>query len=43
MTYPLVVEQSRAIPVGVEDAFRGTLPMPLPPLFRRWYGPIPRI
>ena len=43
MTYPLVVEQSRAIPVGVEDAFRGTLPMPLPTLFRRWYGPIPPI
>lgn len=43
MTQPLVVEQSRAIPVSVEDAFRGTLPMPLPTLFRRWYGPIPPI
>jgi hypothetical protein len=38
-----VVEQSRAIPAGVEDAFAGTLPLPLPTLFRRWYGPIPPI
>jgi hypothetical protein len=43
MTQPLVVEQSRAIPVSVADAFAGTLPMPLPTLFRRWYGPIPPI
>lgn len=43
MTQPLIVEQSRAIPVSVENAFRGTLPMPLPTLFRRWYGPIPPI
>jgi Polyketide cyclase / dehydrase and lipid transport len=43
MTQPLVVEQSRAIPVSVDTAFRGTLPMPLPTLFRRWYGPIPPI
>lgn len=43
MSQPLVVEQSRAIPVDVEDAFGGTLPMPLPALFRRWYGPIPPI
>ncbi|MEZ0365308.1 SRPBCC family protein [Mycobacterium sp. pUA109] len=39
----LTVEQSRAIPVGVADAFAGTLPLPLPTLFRRWYGPIPPI
>jgi hypothetical protein len=43
MPQPLVVEQSRAIPVTPDDAFRGTLPMPLPTLFRRWYGPIPPI
>jgi Polyketide cyclase / dehydrase and lipid transport len=43
MTQPLVVEQSRAIPVSVENAFHGTLPLPLPTLFRRWYGPIPPI
>jgi Polyketide cyclase / dehydrase and lipid transport len=43
MTDPLVVAQSRAIPVSVENAFRGTLPMALPTLFRRWYGPIPPI
>lgn len=43
MAQPLVVEQSRAIPVGQEDAFRDMVPMPLPALFRRWYGPIPPI
>lgn len=26
-----------------EEAFARTLPMPLPTLFRRWYGPIPPI
>jgi hypothetical protein len=40
---PHVVEQSRAIPVAVDDAFAGTLPLPLPQLFRHWYGPIPPI
>lgn len=39
----LVVEQSRIIPVNVEAAFTGTLPLPLPTLFRHWYGPIPPI
>ncbi len=34
------MEQSRAIPVDVETAFGRTLPMPLPLLFSRWYGPI---
>lgn len=34
------MEQSRAIPVDVDTAFRRTLPMPLPELFSRWYGPI---
>jgi len=34
------MEQSRAIPVDVDTAFRRTLPMPLPTLFSRWYGPI---
>lgn len=40
---PVHVEQSRAIPVPVEDAFRRTLPLPLTDLFRRWHGPIPPI
>jgi Polyketide cyclase / dehydrase and lipid transport len=31
---------SRAIPVDVGTAFRRTLPMPLPTLFTRWYGPM---
>ena len=43
MTKPLVVEQSRTIPLGQEDVFRDMVPMPLPELFRRWYGPIPPI
>ena len=43
MSQPLVVEQSRAIPVGPEHVFRTMLPMPLTALFRRWYGPIPPI
>jgi hypothetical protein len=43
MSQPLVVEQSRAIPVDPEQAFKATLPMPLTTLFRRWYGPIPPI
>lgn len=34
------MEQSRAIPVDVATAFGRTLPMPLPTLFSRWYGPI---
>ena len=43
MAQPLVVEQSRAIPVTPEAAFTGTVPMPLPTLFQHWYGPIPPI
>lgn len=43
MAQPLVVEQSRAIPVTQEAAFSGTVPIPLPTLFHRWYGPIPPI
>jgi hypothetical protein len=39
----MVLEQSRAIPVAPEEAFARTLPMPLPTLFRQWYGPIPPI
>ena len=43
MAKPLVVEQSRTIPVGQDDVFRDMVPMPLPSLFRKWYGPIPPI
>ena len=43
MAQPLTVEQSHDVPVDVQQAFDGTLPMPLPTLFRRWYGPIPPI
>jgi hypothetical protein len=40
MVSTLAVEQSRVIPVSVEDAFAGTLPIPLTTIFSRWYGPI---
>ncbi|BBZ41193.1 SRPBCC family protein [Mycobacterium conspicuum] len=40
MARSVTVEQSRAIPVAVEDAFNRTLPLPLPVLFSHWYGPI---
>lgn len=43
MAQPLVLEQSRAIPVVGDAAFNGTVPIPLPQLFRRRYGPIPPI
>ena len=39
----LAVQQSRVIPIGVDDAFAGTLPIPLTTIFRRWYGPIPPV
>jgi Polyketide cyclase / dehydrase and lipid transport len=40
MARTLSVQQSRVIPVGVDDAFSGTLPIPLNIIFSRWYGPI---
>jgi Polyketide cyclase / dehydrase and lipid transport len=43
MAAPVVVEQSRLIPVAVDDAFNRTLPLPLPVIFAQWYGPIPPI
>ena len=43
MAHPVVVEQSRVIPVSPEVAHAKTLPMPLPELFSHWYGPIPPI
>ncbi|RFZ43879.1 Polyketide cyclase / dehydrase and lipid transport [Mycobacterium marinum] len=43
MATPIVVEQSLVIPVPGDQAFRGTLPAPLPEVFNHWYGPIPPI
>ncbi len=43
MASPISVEQSRAIPVTVRDAFRGTLPAPLPTLFSRRFGLLPPV
>lgn len=43
MSAPTVVAQSRTIPVSVDFAYEKTLPLPLPKLFRHWYGPLPPI
>jgi hypothetical protein len=43
MASTLAVQQSRVIPVSVDDAFAGTLPLPLTTIFTHWYGPIPPI
>ena len=43
VTRSLVVAESRVVPVRAEDAFRRTLPAPLPELFKRWHGPIPPV
>lgn len=43
MPHSLVVDQSVVAPVAVQDAFHRTLPIPLPTLFHRWYGPFPPI
>ena len=40
MSRTLAVQQSRVIPVSVDHAFAGTLPIPLTTIFSRWYGPI---
>ena len=38
-----IVEQSRAIPIELEQAFRGTLPMPLTAVFSKRYGLLPPV
>ncbi len=43
MAQPVLMEQSRSIPVNGEDAFRGTLMMNVAAVFHRWYGPFPAI
>lgn len=43
MAKPVSMQSSRAIPVAPEEAFARTLPMSLPTLFNRRYGPIPPI
>ena len=43
MSQPLVVEQSRAIPVEVDKTFDRAIWMDAPTVFRRWYGPFPPI
>jgi hypothetical protein len=43
MARPIVVEESRAIPVTVEDAFARTMPIPLTDICSQWYGLFPPI
>jgi hypothetical protein len=43
MARTLAVQQSRVIPVGVDEAFAATLPIPLTTIFSHWYGPIPPV
>lgn len=43
MPKSVVVEQSRAMPISVEDAFARTMPIPLPVICAQWYGIIPPI
>ena len=43
MTKTLAVEQSCVIPIGVDEAFARTLPIPLTTILTRWYGPVPPI
>lgn len=43
MSKIVTVEQSRAIPVALEDAFVRTMPIPLPLICAQWYGIIPPI
>ena len=40
MARTLSVQQTHVIPIRVDDAFAGTLPIPLTAVFSRWYGPI---
>jgi hypothetical protein len=43
MASTLVVHESNGIDLKSEDVFARTLPLPLPTIFRRWYGPIPPV
>lgn len=43
MVQPLVVEQTREMPVEPTDAFLGVLQMNVPAVFSRWYGAFPPI
>lgn len=43
MSKSVVVQQSRAIPISVEDAFARTMSISLPVICAQWYGIIPPI
>ncbi len=43
MNTPITVEHSRAIPVGLRQAFEATLPIPLTEIFARRFGLLPPI
>jgi Polyketide cyclase / dehydrase and lipid transport len=43
MPSPLTVEKSRAVPVDLQHAFHGTLPIPLTRIFSRRFGLLPPV
>jgi hypothetical protein len=43
MATPITMESSRAIPVGLQQAFEGTLPLPLTTIFSRRFALLPPI
>jgi Polyketide cyclase / dehydrase and lipid transport len=43
MATPITIESSRAIPVGLQQAFEGTLPLPLTTIFSRRFALLPPI
>jgi hypothetical protein len=43
MATPVTIESSRAIPVGLQQAFEGTLPLPLTTIFSRRFALLPPI
>jgi hypothetical protein len=43
MASPITIESSRAIPVGLQQAFEGTLPLPLTAIFSRRFALLPPI
>jgi hypothetical protein len=43
MASPVTIESSRAIPVGLQQAFEGTLPLPLTTIFSRRFALLPPI
>jgi Polyketide cyclase / dehydrase and lipid transport len=43
MATPITIDSSRAVPVGLQQAFEGTLPLPLTTIFSRRFALLPPI